>query len=102
MAIKSSIGQISVTTSRKQLFNSSSNNQAAVKFGVRLRADSSSAKVYFGDSSVTTSNGYLINNTGDQIAAGSFEKLSDIYLIADGTVTVTIELVGQDGITIQS
>jgi hypothetical protein len=100
MALKSSIGVISVTTTAKKLITTTGNEP--IRYGIRLKVDSTSAKVYFGVSSVTASTGFLVNNSSDQIAPADFDVLGDVYLIADGTVNVFVDIVGQSGYTITS
>jgi len=73
-----SYNQVTVGTSAVQLATSST----PLKFGIVVKADpSNSGKVYVGDSSVSTSNGYLL--TAGEGIAFEIDDASKVYVVAD-------------------
>ena len=71
-------GQVTVGTSAVQLTTSST----SLNFGVVIKADpNNSGNVYVGDSSVSTSNGYLLT-PGEGIAF-EIDDASKVWLVAD-------------------
>jgi hypothetical protein len=95
MAIQSSIGQLTVGTSAVQLTANTNRPYNGIKVSV-----STSGKVYYGPSTVTTANGFYISGVAE-IHPAAFTSLSDIYFISDtASQKVSIEIVGQPGVTI--
>ena len=73
-----SYNQVTVGTSAVQLATSST----PLKFGIVVKADpSNSGKVYVGDSSVSTSNGYCL--TAGEGIAFEIDDASKVYVVAD-------------------
>jgi len=96
--VASTIGQITVGTSSVRLTAATTTK---ILTGIRV-SNGGSGKLYWGlATGVTTSTGYLLNNSGDQIAPASADLLSDVWFISDTAAQpVSIEIVGQSGITI--
>ena len=95
MAIQSSIGQLTVGTSAVRL----TADTTRIFNGIKLSIPTSD-KVYYGPSTVTAANGFYINGVAE-IHPAAFTSLGDIYFIAGAAAqTVTLEIVGQPGVTI--
>ena len=87
------VGQKTVGTTRVQFTTATTN--APLLYGVKVSVSSTTAKVYYGGSDVTTSNGFYINGVAE-IHPASFSDSSTIYFVSDtASQAVSFEVVGQ-------